>query len=139
MKTMQEEVPEKPRSSPPIYPALAPVLMMAFWMLLGSAAGIKAMQGIWRFLGLGVGEVAIAVPVGGAVGALVGALLGLIRDPHSLVLLMAMFAGASAGGVAGMVPWGNAGEIGGQVAGGLIGGIAWAAWMYTGHGKPPKL
>ena len=139
MKAIQNQVPDTPRSSSPIYPALAPVLMMAFWMLLGGAAGVKAMQSVWRLLGLGVGEVAIAVPVGGAVGALVGALLGLIRNPRSLVLLMAMFAGAAAGGVAGMVPWGDVGEIGGQVAGGLVGGIAWAAWLFTGHGKPPNL
>ena len=46
--------------------------MMVFWMLLGGAAGIKIMEGIWRFLGVGFGQFAIAVPVGGAVGALAG-------------------------------------------------------------------
>lgn len=139
MKDPQTAVPDEAKSTSPIPPALAPTLMMVFWMLLGGAAGVKAMQSVWRLLGLGVGEVAIAVPVGGAVGALVGVLLGLIRNPRSLVLLMAMFAGAAAGGVAGMVPWGDVGEIGGQVAGGLVGGIAWAAWLFTGHGKPPNL
>jgi hypothetical protein len=138
MKDTQHEARYAPSSSLPLPPLMAPVLMMGFWMLLGGAAGIKAMQSIWRLLDLGAGEVAIAVPVGGVVGALVGALLGLIRNPRSLVLLMAMFAGAAAGGVAGMVPWGDIGEICGQIAGGLVGGIAWAAWLFTGHGKEPK-
>lgn len=132
MRDTEQPVPDVAMSTAPIPPVSAPVLMMAFWMLLGGAAGVKIMQSVWRLLGLGVGEVAIAVPVGGAVGALVGALLGLIRNPRSLVLLMAMFAGAAAGGVAGMVPWGDVGEIGGQVAGGLVGGIAWAAWLFHG-------
>ena len=81
-----------------------PILMMVFWMLLGGAAGIKIMQTVWRFLGVEVGELTIAVPVGGVVGALAGALLGLINNPRLLVLLMAVFAGASAGGVAGQLP-----------------------------------
>ena len=88
----------------PIPPVLAPVLMMAFWMLLGAASGIKIMQGIWPFLGFGGGEMTIAIPVGGVVGALAGALLGLIRNPRWLVLLMAVFAGSAAGAVAGKVP-----------------------------------
>jgi hypothetical protein len=113
--------------------------MMAFWMLLGGAAGIKVMQSIWRLLGFDVGEVTIAVPVGGVAGALAGALLGLVSKPHLLVLVMAVFAGASAGGVAGQVPWGDVGEIGGQVAGGLVGGFAWAVWLFIGRGKAPKL
>jgi hypothetical protein len=74
---------------------LAPVLMTAFWMLLGGAAGVKVMQGVWHLLGVGVGEVAIAVPVGGAAGALTGGLLGLISNPRLLVLLMAVFAGSA--------------------------------------------
>ncbi len=119
----------------PVPPALAPVLMMAFWMLLGAAAGIKIMQSVWHFLGLGVGEVSIAVPTGGVVGALAGALIGLIRSPQWLVLLMAVFAGSAAGAVAGKVPWGEIGEIGGQVAGGLIGGMAWAVWLYLERAK----
>jgi hypothetical protein len=117
-------------------PALAErVLMMAFWMLLGGAAGIKVLQSVWHFLGVGVGEVAIAVPVGGVGGALVGGLLGLIRNPRLLVLLMAVFAGSAAGAVAGKVPWGDVGEVGGQIAGGLVGGIAWATWLFFGRGK----
>jgi len=112
--------------------------MMAFWMLLGGAAGIKIMQSIWRFLGVEVGELTIAVPVGGAVGALAGALLGLITNPRLLVLLMAVFAGASAGGVAGRLPWGDIGEIGGQVAGGLVGGIAWAILAVDGPQQGAK-
>ena len=35
------------------------------WMLLGGAAGINLTQRLWGLLGFGVGEVSIAVPVGG--------------------------------------------------------------------------
>ena len=112
--------------------------MMVFWMLLGGAAGIKIMESIWRFRGIEVGELTIAVPVGGAVGALAGALLGLIKNPRLLVLLMAVFAGASAGGVAGQLPWGDVGQIGGQIAGGLVAGIAWTIWLFIERRKAPK-
>jgi hypothetical protein len=111
--------------------------MMVFWMLLGGAAGIKIMEASWRIFGVRAGELGIAVPVGGAAGGLAGALLGLIRNPRLLVLLMAVFAGASAGGVAGQIPWGDVGEIGGQVAGGLVGGIAWTIWMLVARGREP--
>jgi hypothetical protein len=124
-------------STSPIVPVLAPTLMMVFWMLLGGAAGIKMMESIWRFRGVAAGEMTIAVPVGGAVGALAGALLGLIRNPRVLVLLMAVFAGGSAGGVAGQLPWGDVGEIGGQFAGALAGGIAWAFWLFMAAGRSP--
>jgi hypothetical protein len=120
-------------------PPLAPLLMMAFWMLLGGAAGIKIMQSIWRFFDLGIGEVAIAVPVGGVVGALAGALLGLISNPRLLVLLMAVFAGSAAGAVAGKLFWGEIGDFGGKVAGGLVGGIAWAVWLFIVSPQKPKL
>jgi hypothetical protein len=116
-------------------PPLPPLLMMAFWMLLGGAAGINLTQSTWRLLGLGVGEIAIAVPVGGVAGAIAGALLGLITNPRSLMLLMAVFAGSAAGAVAGKLPWGAIGEIGGQVAGGLLGGITWAAWLFIGRDR----
>jgi hypothetical protein len=76
---------------------LAPLLMMAFWMLLGAAAGINVAQSLWGILGWQVGDIAVAVPVGAALGALCGALLGLITDPPRLVLLLAVFAGASRG------------------------------------------
>jgi len=114
---------------------LAPLLMMAFWMLLGGAAGIKLAQGLWQLLGWEVGDVSIAVPIGGVVGALAGTLLGFISNPSLLVLLMAVFAGASAGSVAGKLAWGNVGEIAGQVAGGLLGAIAWAVWLFFGRRK----
>jgi hypothetical protein len=130
-----QAVPDATMSTTPIPPVLAPILMMVFWMLLGGAAGIKIMEGIWRFFGVGFGEFAIAVPVGGAVGALGGALLGLIRNPRFLVLLMAVYAGAAAGAVAGQLPWGDVGQIVGQVAGGLVGGIAWAIWLLMDHKK----
>jgi hypothetical protein len=139
MKDTQPAVPDAATSTSPIPPVLAPILMMVFWMLLGGAAGIKIMQRIWRFLDVEVGELTIAVPVGGAVGALAGALLGLISNPRLLVLLMAVFAGASAGGVAGQLPWGDVGQIGGQVGGGLVGGIAWAIWLLMGRSKEPKV
>jgi hypothetical protein len=118
-------------SSPP----LAPILMMIFWMLLGGAGGIKLTQSLWRVLGLGSGEVSIAVPVGSIVGAIVGALLGLISNPRVLVLLMAVFAGSTAGAVAGKLSWGDIGEVGGQVGGALLGGIAWAVWLFVGGGR----
>lgn len=128
-------VPDLANSAAPVPPVLAPVLMMGFWMLLGGAAGIKAVQGIWRFLDLGRGEVAIAMPVGCVIGALAGALLGLIRNPRALVLLMAVYAGSAAGAVAGKAPWGDIGEIAGQIAGGVIGGLAWAAWLWIERRK----
>jgi len=139
MRDNQQPVPLAVRSPAPIPPVMAPVLMMTFWMLLGGAAGIKIMQGLWHFLDFRGGEDAIAIPIGGVVGALVGAMLGLIRNPRWLVLLMAVFAGSAAGAVAGKIPWGEIGEIGGQVAGGVVGGIAWAAWLFLERGKEPTL
>lgn len=68
-------------------------------------------------------------------GALAGALLGLINNPRLLVLLMAVFAGSAAGAVTGRLSWGDVGEVGGQVARGLVGGAAWAAWLFFGRGK----
>lgn len=135
----EEEAPGGANRVPPPLAPLAPILMMAFWMLLGGAAGIKTLQSLWNLLGIEVGVVAIAVPVGGVVGALAGALLGLISHPRLLVLLMAVFAGASAGAVAGKLPWGEIGEIGGQVAGGVVGGIAWATWLLIERGKGSTL
>jgi hypothetical protein len=138
MEPTRQAIPDAAVSTSPIPPVLAPVLMMAFWMLLGGAAGIKIMQSIWHILGVSVGEISIAVPVGGVVGAVVGGLLGLIRNPNMLVLLMAMFAGSAAGAVAGKVPWGDVGEIGGQIAGCLVGGVAWAAWLFIWHNKEQR-
>ena len=128
-----QRIPEGPSSRLPVPLVLAPLLMMAFWMLLGAAAGIRLMESIWRLLGFQVGEVSIVVPVGGVVGALGGSLLGLISNPRLLVLLMAVFAGSAAGAVAGKLPWGDVGEIGGQVAGCMVGGIAWAGWLFIGR------
>ncbi len=131
IKDAKQEDLEVPRPSPAVSPPLAPILMMAFWMLLGGAAGIKVAQSVWQLLGWGSGNVSIAVPTGGVMGALAGALLGLISNPRVLVLLMAVFAGASAGAVAGSLPWGTVGEIGGQVAGAVVGGMAWAVWLWV--------
>lgn len=128
----------KPKTDPPATPdfvALAPALMMVFWMLLGAAAGIKLAQSLWQLLGWSDWVVSVAVPIGGGVGAVVDAVLGLITRPQLLVLLMAVFAGVSAGGVAGKVAWGEIGEIGGQVVGGLAGAAAWATWLFVNRGR----
>jgi len=117
---------------------LAPALMMVFWALLGSAAGVKTAQGLWHLLAWG-GGVAVAVPVGAVVGAVVGALLGLITRPHLLVLLMAVFAGASAGGVAGQIAWDGIGQFCGQAVGGLIGAAAWSAWLFLAQARDRPL
>lgn len=138
MENTQQVVPEVTRSLTPLPPALAPALMMVFWTLLGGAAGIKLAQSLWQLLDWDAGIVSVAVPVGGVAGAIVGALLGLISNPRLLVLLMAVFAGSSAGAVAGKIPWGTLREIGGQIGGGLVGGIAWAVWLFIGDTKAPK-
>jgi hypothetical protein len=135
---MNDAKPDPPSAIPPVLAPLAPLapaLMMAFWMLLGAASGIKLAQSLWQLLGWGDWAVSVAVPVGGGAGALVGALLGLITRPRLLVLLMAVFAGASAGGVAGTVAWGEIGGIGGQVGGGLVGAAAWATWLFVNRGQ----
>jgi hypothetical protein len=103
---------------------------MLFWMLLGAAAGINVAQGLWRLFDFAVGDASIAVPVGGTAGAIAGPALGLVTNPRVLVLVMAMFAGAAAGAVAGKVPWGAVGEIGGQALGALLGAAAWAVWRF---------
>jgi hypothetical protein len=136
MDNTHQEAEGMPFATPPTLPQLAPVLLMtAFWMLLGAASGVRVAQSIWQLLGWDAGDVSVAVPVGGVAGAAVAAALGQISNPRMLVLLMAVFAGAAAGGVAGKIPWGEIGEIGGQVAGGLVGGIAWAAWLFFGQTK----
>lgn len=137
MKNTQQGTEELPFANPTSLPPLAPLMMMAFWMLLGGAAGIRLAQSVWQLLGWGAGGVSVAVPVGGVSGAAVGAVLGRISNPRLLVLLMAVFAGSAAGGVAGKVPWGEIGELGGQLAGGLVGGIAWATWLFFGRKNTP--
>ena len=89
-------------------------------MLVGAAAGIRVAQSLWQLLDLGGGAVPVAVPIG-AVG---GGLLGLINNPRLLALYTAVFAGSAAGAMAGKVAWGEVGDIGGQVAGALVEGIA---------------
>ncbi len=112
---------------------VAPLLMMVFWALLGASAGVRFTQGGWQLLGWTEGQVSVAVPVGAAVGAVGGALLGLVTSPRLLVLLMAVFAGSSAGSVVGQLPWGDVGRVGGQFAGALVGVAAWATWLYFGR------
>jgi stearoyl-CoA desaturase (delta-9 desaturase) len=128
-----EVAPDAPSADVPA-PPLAPLLMLAFWVLVGAAAGINLMQAVWRMFGWEVGEVSIAVPVGGGIGALLGALLGLVRDPRVLVLLLAVYAAASAGSVAGRLPWGAVGEVAGAAIGGGVGAVAWATWLFAGRG-----
>ncbi len=139
MKDTQPAVLDAAKPISQIPPVLAPRLMMVFWMLLGGAAGIKITETIWRCRGAEAGELVVPVSIGGVAGAFVGALLGLIQNPNVMVLLMAIFAGASAGGVAGELPWGDVGQIGGQIVGGLVGGIAWAIWLLVGRGKRARL
>ncbi len=139
MADVKQEVRGSGPPTSPAPPPLAPVLMMAFWALLGAAAGVKLTQSVWQFLDWGAGEVSVAVPVGAVAGAVVGALLGLITRPRLLVLLMAVFAGASAGAVAGQLPWGDVGRVGGQVAGGLVGAAAWATWLFLGRARDRPL
>jgi hypothetical protein len=69
MEDTRQDVLVALRSTPPVPPVLATMLMMAIWMLLGGAAGIKVIQSIWRFLAFDVGAVSIAVPIGGVVGS----------------------------------------------------------------------
>jgi hypothetical protein len=104
--------------------------MLLFWMLLGGAAGVNVAQAIWRLLGWHTGNVAAAVPIGATAGAVAGALLALISRPSLLVLLMALFSGAAAGSVVGRLTWEGSGEIAGQSAGCLLGGVTWATWLY---------
>src|SRR5206468_155022 len=113
------------------------LLMMFFWMLLGGTAGINFLQAVWHVFGWDVGEVSIAVPVGGGVGALAGALLGLVRNPRVLVLLMAVYAGSAAGAIAGRIPWGAVGEVSGMAIGGLAAGLAWATWLFFDGASAP--
>jgi hypothetical protein len=42
------------------------------------------------------------------------------------------------GSVAGKLPRVDVGEVGGQVAGGLVGGMAWAAWLFIGRKSVSK-
>jgi hypothetical protein len=55
-----------------------------------------------------------------------------------LVLLLAIYAGASAGAVAGRLPWEAVGEVAGVGVGGLVGGLAWAAWLFSGRRPSPE-
>jgi hypothetical protein len=135
---MSESKPVAESELPSALVPLAPALMMAFWMLLGGAAGIKLLQSLWKLPGWVDGEVSIAVPVGAATGAIVGVVLGRIKNPRPLVLLMAVLAGASAGGVAGDVAWGEIGGVGGQVVGGTLGGLAWTTWLFVGRHRTPS-
>jgi hypothetical protein len=133
---MENQGEDKGATEPPLAPVL---LMMSFWILLGAAAGIRLAQTLWQLFGLSFGDVAIAVPVGGGVGAVAGAYLGLISNPRVLVLLMAVFAGSAAGAVAGKVPWGDIGEISGQVAGAMLGATVWAVWLHLDRRKARRL
>jgi hypothetical protein len=132
MENTKSPDPETSPKLPPLPPA-SRLVMAGFWILLGGAAGINLAQSLWHLLDLSVGTVSIAVPVGGGLGALLGLFLGMIENPRVLVLLTAVFAGSAAGAVTGKVCWGSIGEIGGQIAGGLVAAIAWTIWFHFGR------
>lgn len=54
MQVANRDPGEMPSATPSSHSPLAPLMMMAFWMLLGGAAGIRAAQSIWQ----GPGEAA---------------------------------------------------------------------------------
>jgi hypothetical protein len=128
---------EPPPVQPPLLP-MAPKLMLVFWMLLGSVAGITLAQAVWRMAGLNAGAFAIAVPVGAVAGAVGGGLVGQITRPHLLVLVMAMLAGWSVGALGGGLAWADIGQIAGGFTGALVGALAWAVWMLRRRGNESK-
>jgi hypothetical protein len=95
----------------------------------GAVAGITLAQSIWRVVSLTVGAFAIAVPVGAIAGAVGGGLVGQIARPHLLVLIMAMLAGWSVGGLCGGYAWAETGQLAGRFTGSLVGAFIWAAWF----------
>src|SRR5207253_1424583 len=104
-------------------------LMLLFWILLGTVAGITLAQQVWRLAGLSAGTFAIAVPVGAVGGAMGGGLVGRITRPYLLVLVMALLAGWSVGAVAGGLAWAEMGHIAGGLIGALVGGLIWTVWL----------
>lgn len=125
---------QSPPAVPPLLP-FAPRLTLVFWMVLGSVAGVNLAQGAWRVAGLGTGAFAIAVPIGAVAGAVGGVLVGRITRPRLLVLVMALLAGWSVGGLGGGFAWGEIGQMAGGLAGALVGGLTWAVWVFRGCGK----
>jgi hypothetical protein len=119
---------QPPPAALPLLP-LAPRLILVFWLLLGSVAGVNLAQSVWRVAGLGAGAFAIAVPLGAVAGALGGGLVGRITRPHLLVLVMAILAGWSVGGLCGGFAWAEIGQIAGGLTGALVGGLTWAVWV----------
>jgi hypothetical protein len=130
----QEVTFRSPQAPLPLLP-LAPRLMLVFWMLLGSVAGINLALSIWRVAGLSAGAFALAVPVGAVVGAVGGGLIGQITRPRLLVLVMAMLAGWSVGALVGGFAWAELGQIAGGFTGALTGGLIWAVWLLRVRGK----
>lgn len=120
-----------------LLPALpvAPMLMAAFWALLGSSVGIKLSQNVWPLLG-GDGGAIGSTSIGETIGAIFGAILGWIANPRMLVLLMALFAGSHAGELVGWSLSREMGAVVGQIAGGVVGGLTWAIWLFGGHVQP---
>ena len=71
-----------------------------------------------------------------------GAGFGNVDDVESgrdRMLLWWIVLGTVPGAIAGKLAWGEIGEIGGQVAGGMVGGVAWATWLFLGRGKGRNL
>lgn len=129
------EVRSQPPPPPPPLLPLAPRLILVFWALLGSVAGVNLAQGVWRVAGPGAGAFAIAVPIGAVAGAAGGVLVGRITRPHLLVLVMAVLAGWSVGGLAGGFAWAEIGQITGGFVGSLVGALTWAVWVHRERGK----
>jgi hypothetical protein len=138
MNDTRQEVLLARRSAAPELAPLARRLLMVFWMVLGAATGIKIVLVLWHLFTFDVGELTIAVPVGGVVGGRIGICIGSVGRPRWLVLLMAVLAGSLVGAVAGNLSWTEIGEISGYVIGGVVGAIiwvAWVAWLFIGRGK----
>ncbi len=121
-------------AAPPVLP-LAPRLMLAFWALLGAVAGVNLVVAVWRLAGMSTGAVTVAVPVGAVAGAVGGGLVGRITGPRSLVLIMALLAGWSAGGLVGKLAWAETGHLAGALTGVLLGALTWAVWLLSRREK----
>ena len=122
---------QRKTQAPSVAPLLpsAPKLMLVFWMLLGSVAGITLAQSVWRMTGWSTGAFAIAVPVGAVAGTVGGGLVGQITRPSMLVLIMALLAGWSVGALCGGLVWAETGQIPGGFVGALAGGLTWTVCL----------
>jgi high-affinity Fe2+/Pb2+ permease len=58
-----------------------------------------------------------------------GGLVGLITGPRLLVLIMALLAGWSVGGLVGKLAWAETGHLAGALTGALLGALTWGVWL----------